>query len=275
MSEVTTVTKQPEFDVLVITHGRLDLTIRCLDTLYIHTSNPFHVIVVDDSTDFTPMYLDKFAKEHDNMTYIHSDIPYKTGNQIFNIGFKHCKTPYMVTVMNSIRVEPEWDIASLQIMKANPKIGVLGFKCLFPNGLIESAGIRMVKWLPTDVGRDFPSHRLSAVYECDAAQWAFAMVRREAIEGTLEDNVFNGFKGWDDIDNCFVVKKNGYQVFYNGLAVGYHEPRATRGDNSKEAERLNSENGVTFMKRWGFWEEFCKQNAPGADVHTAPRPVTV
>ena len=76
-------------DVHVPTHGHLELTIRCLDALYRHTQAPFHLIVTDDSTDLTPLWFNQFLKQHDKVTYIHSDVPYKSGNQFFNRALAH------------------------------------------------------------------------------------------------------------------------------------------------------------------------------------------
>ena len=248
-----------KLDVIVPAHQRLDLTMKCIDALYAHTSSPFHLIVVDDSSDLTPLYMANFQKKTSNLTYIHSDEPYKSGNQIFNIGISNSSTPYIATVMNSVAVEPEWEIAALKLMEDEPKCGIIGFKCLFPNGKIESAGIKMIKYLPCDVGRDAPGHRLTSIYKMDAVQWAFALLRKEAVEGNLDEDLFHGFKGVDDIDNCFVVKSKGWDIYYCGLGVGYHEPRATRGDNSLSAKVQNAENMTTFYKRWGLYEDFKKQ----------------
>ena len=255
--------KEP-IDILVPAHGRLDLTIGCIRAIYTNTISPFHLIVVDDSTedmddgmDMTKLYMERLQSKYDNVTYIHSDVPYENGNQIFNIGFKATKYDFMATVMNSMMVEPDWEIVAVQFMRQNPKVGVIGFKCLFPSGIIESAGIRMMGYTPVDVGRDFPGHRLSAIYETPAAQWAFALVRKEAGQN-LEEDVYNGFKGWDDIDNCFVVRKRGYTIYYCGLGVGYHEPRATRGRNDIDSHFQNLQNGEAFYKRWGYWDMFKK-----------------
>lgn len=258
-----------QLDVIVPTHGRLDLTMQCLGALYENTFAPFHLIVVDDSVDLTPLYFADLLKTRNNITYIHSDVPYKSGNQIFNIGLANAKTEYVATVMNSIRVEPEWETTALELLRQKPKVGLVGLKCLLPSGRIESAGIQMVKWLPTDMGRELPGHRLSGLYSPDAVQWAFAIGRKSAMEGNLAEDVFHGFVGWDDIDNCFVLKDKGWKVLYCGQGVGYHAPRATRGNNSKEAEQKNRENGEVFYKRWGFWEEFQK-SGPTDDIHRPP-----
>ncbi len=264
-------------DIIMPTHGRLDLTMSSVNALYENTRAPFHLIVVDDSTDLTPQYFEELKKEHTNITFIHSDEPYKSGNQIFNIGLQHGDSPFVVTVMNSVRVEPEWEVVGLKLMKDNPKIGAIGFKCLFPWGLIESAGIGMMSFLPIDLGRDQPGHRLTCIYECSAVQWAFAMLRKEAIIGKLTENTYKGldedtyigFKGWDDLDNCFVLRKNGWQVFYCGLGVGYHTPRATRGTNTgNELDNWgkNQENSIIFYKRWGLWDKVKKRVEDEASV---------
>jgi len=143
-------------------------------------------------------------------------------------------------------------------MKKDPKIGVIGFKNLLPNGTIESAGIAMYGYTPIDLGRGFPAHRLCGCYEVQAAQWAFAMLRKKAVMGVLDDTLFNGFVGWDDIDNCFVVRDKGWKILYCGMGAGYHNPRATRGSDEEEAQRKNQENAHVFFKRWGYWDEFCK-----------------
>ncbi len=251
--------KEP-IDIIVPTHGRLDLTIRCIHAIYENTKAPFHLIVVDDSTedmddglDMTRIYMERLQSKRDNVTYIRSEEPYKNGNQIFNVGLKAMKYDFAATVMNSVLVEPDWETVATFFMRANPKVGVIGFKCLFPSGIIESAGIQMMGYTPVDVGRDMPGHRLSAMYETPAAQWAFALIRKEAAY-PLEEDVFNGFKGWDDIDNCFVVRDRGYSIFYCGLGVGYHEPRATRGSNDMTSHFENLQNGEAFYKRWGYWD---------------------
>ena len=87
-------------DIIVPTHGHLELTMRCVNSIYENTSAPFHLIVVDDSTDLTPLYFKDLKKEHENITFVHSEKPYTSGNQIFNIGLKHGVSDYIATVMN-------------------------------------------------------------------------------------------------------------------------------------------------------------------------------
>lgn len=243
-------------DIIIPAHNHLGLTIKCIDALYKYTISPFHLIVVCDSTDLTPLYFAQLLKQHDNITYLHHDVPYKTGNQFFNEALTHCKYEFVATVMNSMTVEPDWELVGIEILKSDPKIATIGLKCLFPWGTIESAGISFNAFIPTDIGVHLPAHRLSSAYEVQAVQWAFAIHRKAALIGNLEDYTFHGFVGWDDIDNCFVLRKKGWKILYSGVGVGYHEPRASRGRDDEEGGRLNRENAVTFWKRWGYWEQY-------------------
>ena len=96
-------------DIILITHGRLDLTIPCVQAIYRNTRNLFHLIVVDDSTpdmdegkDTTPQWFKRCSIECQNITFIHSDVPFKSGNQIFNLGLNAGNHRFIATIMNSI-----------------------------------------------------------------------------------------------------------------------------------------------------------------------------
>lgn len=266
-----------EIDVVVPCHNRIEQTIPCVETLYENTTAKFHLIVVDDSTDkMTPIFWKEQQKKHDNITYLHPKIDYKEGNEYLNVAFTRAKTQYVACIGNSIRVEPEWEVVALNLFKDDPGIGIVGFKNLFGvpqmgiTGTIESAGITMAGYTPVDIGRDLYSHRQSSIYECPAVQWAFCMVRKEAVcdkngVPNLPTGVYNGFKGWDDIDNCLVLRNRGWKVVYDGYGVGYHHPRATRATMTDEGHDQNRQNARVFYKRWGYWDAFIRDYPKAPD----------
>ena len=260
MNSLDELAKEP-FDIIVPTHNKLNLTVQCLDAIYEHTKLPFHLIIVDDSTDFTPKYVESLDK--DNITFIHSDEPFKTGNQFFNVALEKCKHEYVATVMNSVRVESEWEFEAVNLLNQNKNIGTIGLKCLYPDGRIESAGIALMGFDKTfngtaEIGRNLPGHRLAMIYEVDAVQWALAIHRVAALKGNIDSDTFYGFRGWDDIDNCFAVKSKGWKVFFCGMGCGYHRPRSTRGTSTKEGLVQNRANAEKFYKRWGMFEDYKK-----------------
>lgn len=281
--------KDTGLDIILPVHGRLELTRTAIDAIYAYTKSPFHLIVMDDSdasiregsfhqvdpTDTTSNYFEKLCKIRNNITYFNSPTPFKTGNEFFNLGFKMCKYDFAATIMNSIRVEPEWEIAALDIMRTRPNVGIIGFKNLFPTGIIESAGIEFQGHVPTDFGRDKPGHWYNGIREVQAAQWAFALLRLKAVEGVIED-IWEGFVGWDDIANCFAVRAKGWKILYCGLGAGYHTPRATRGDDRKEAHNKNLKNAELFFHKYGYWDKYqeYKRSTNKMDVSSKLSPET-
>lgn len=261
---------EAELDIITIAHGHMELTIECIKAIYKNTSHPFHLIVMDDSTpdmdegtDLTPEWLDKFASTHSNITIVHPAEPYKNSHHLFRDAFQYCLTPFAAVVVNSLLVEPDWADAGLQVLKSNPKIGVLGLKCLrYGTDLIESAGLAQVAQggSLTDIGRGQSSHRFSRAYQCDAAQWAFVILRVEAVAPNLGADIYHGFKGIEEFEHEFTMREKGWEVWYCGLGVGYHKTLSTRLAREEIDMRLNLENKEMWMKRWGFWYEYHKYN---------------
>jgi GT2 family glycosyltransferase len=251
----------PELDIIVPTYGNLALTHTCIYSLFNNTTTPFHLIILNadrpDDYGLTHLWAIEFQKEHPNITYCHRKKNWKEGNQFFNLGLKLCRSEVVVTMMNSMQAEPYWEKVGLEIIKHDELVGSVGFKCLFPSGLIESAGIVFNGITPSDFGRDEPGWRHSeSKVEMPCVQWAFAMHRKKALVGNLPEDVYNGHVGWDDIDNNMCVKAKGWKVVYCGQGVGIHKPRATRGDNSVDAFLKNQQNSQTFWKRWGMWDKY-------------------
>lgn len=268
---------QEPFDVILLTHGGLeDLTVPCVSALYANTKNLFHLIIVDDSTrdmddgkDWTPEWVDKLQIDNTNITYVHSGIPYKSGNQIINIGLSKGNSRFVAIIGNSTVVEPDWDITPIGMLSQNRKIGAVGMKCLklgwsaAQDGQIESAGIFMDKFVPCDKGRDQPGHRFPQSYACFSVQWSSIFVRRDAVLGNLDENLWQGFVGWDDIDNSIYLRYKGWEIWYCGLSVAYHKTHATRGSDKNEILYKNRLNGEIFFKRWGYWDKY-KEECPYA-----------
>ena len=258
-------TDNAKLDLFVPAYGKVQITIDCVNAIYRFTQTPFHLIMAvashPDDYGMTEYWVRQLQKSRPNITLCHNHQDWKSGNTFFNVGLKYARTPYFATIMNSTTVEPAWETTALSLMESDPQIGTIGFKCLFPNGHIESAGIAFVGHLPVDMGRDEPGYRCNEIREVPAVQWAFALHRTKALMGNLDDTIFNPHVGWDDIDNCLVLKSKGWKIMYCGQGVGIHRPRETRGSNSNEASRLNQENAKRFFKRWGLWEKYLEGNS--------------
>ena len=239
-----------EIDIILTTHNRLELTIACVTALYEWTQIPFKLTVVDDSTDLTPEWFRLFQLEHDNVNYLHFDEKVlKSGAQIINIGLKNSKNEYVVNLNNSVRVEPLWLEAALEQM-GNPQVGVVGFKLLTETGLISHAGLLVKDDTLWNLGARDAGHRYTFINEVPAVGWALALYRRSAFPDGMED-YYIGFRGWDDVDWCFDLRKRGWKVLYCGFGAAYHKEGATRKVRTQEFNDDVNENTKRFFDRWG------------------------
>jgi GT2 family glycosyltransferase len=212
-----------EFDVLLLTYNRLELTINCVNALYKNTDYPFRLTVIDDSTDLTPEYFERLCRERDNIQFLHEDQHFENWDKKFNLGLEKTDCPFVVMLGNSNLVEHSWISSGLELIKRDPDIGVVGFKTVYPNGLIQNAGIFVCDNDVRCIGGGEPGHRYSFTYEVDAVGGNVCLYRREVFEEVPFDfSYYLPYAGHIDIDHCLTLKERGWKVYYCGSGVVYH-----------------------------------------------------
>lgn len=241
-------------DIIMPTHNNLGSTIRAIDALFTNTRIPFNLTVIDDSTDLTPTYIYELRGKHDNVYLIRPEEELVCDSHVLNIGFENTSSPIVVVVSNSMVVEPEWIEVPLHMMEEMKDVAIIGNKNLFPSGMIENAGIYFHKPMMhhQNYGVGDPAHRWTHLREVDAVGFAIVFLRREYVY-PLEENHYNGWCGFSDVDVCFQARKKGYKVYYCGYSAAYHYAYATRGMPEtwdKETQGKYEENRARFVERW-------------------------
>jgi len=257
-------------DIVLATHGNMELTIRCVKALSEHTDTPFHLVIMDDSTpdmnegtDLTPEWCKRYAVAHPNVTYYHSDESYPSYLQLVSRSLPLCKTGLVALMGNSCVVEPCWDTAAFQLLQNMPRVGIVGVKVINQRtGVIESAGIGTSDNGVTlmDISKGQLAHRATMVYECDAIEGALIIARKAAIEAGIKGDVYHGFKGCEDLEICFGARSQGWRVFYCGMGATFHQAFSTRHIRQDSDVVQNHENKELFAKRWGLWTPSLKLN---------------
>jgi len=237
-----------EIDIILITHNNLGSTITCIDSIYENTKDiPFRLTVIDDSTDLTPTWLWQFHSQHDNLNAIFPKEKITHGNQAWNIGLKNTTNEFVVLMTNSVTVEPYWLDFALDYMKGTPKVGAIGFKIIFPTGIIECAGITFtLALIPVGLGGGEAPQGRTYLKDVDAVGFCTVLCRREAVTGSLDETTYLGFKEIEDLDTCFGIKKAGWRIVYCGYGSVIHRSRLTRGTDNASAY----ENYKRFYKKW-------------------------
>jgi len=131
---------------------------------------------------------------------------------------------------------------------ARPEVGVVGALLLYPNGMIQHAGVAVGGWTnPAHVGR----------LRIESAYWPWLRITREvtAVTGACmmtRRAVWDELGGLDprfpvnynDIDYCLRAGERGYRVLIETQAVLTHEESRTR------VPQVRPEESQLFYERW-------------------------
>ena len=245
-------TGQPEVSIVVPVHDHWDLTAGCLTSIADDaTSVGYEVIVVDDaSTDETPGRLAqvtgiRVVRLDENVGFLGAA----------NAGIAAALGRYVVLLNNDTVCRPGWLDALVATAAANPAIGVVGAKLVYPDGrLQEAGGIIWQDGSGHNYGRDQDADdpRFNFVRDVDYCSGACLLVRRELLTalGGLDPRFSPAY--YEDTDLCFSARAAGYRVVYQPAAVVCHLEGASHGtDVTSGVKQHQVVNQARFVDKWG------------------------
>ena len=160
---------------------------------------------------------------------------------------------------NDIEIIEPSRLRELVSQALRPGIGAVGAKLIYPNGLIQHAGVAIgVGGVAGHVGHLTPRANpgyfgmLGLARSVSAVTAACLAVRREAfleVGGMDAENLKVAF---NDVDFCLRLRAAGYRNFFTPFAELYHHESVSRGSDldPDKVERFVRE--VNYMKhRWG------------------------
>lgn len=252
----------PEVTIVVPVHDQWARTAACLRSIAAdRCSVGFEVVVVDDaSTDETVEALPSVTgvvgvRLDENRGFVGA----------VNAGLERARGRFVVLLNNDTEVEPGWLDALVATAEADPTIGVVGAKLVYPDGrLQEAGGVIWEDGTGHNYGRDQdPSDpRYDFVRDVDYCSGACLLVRREllALTGGGLDRRFSPAY-YEDTDLCFSARHLGYRVVYQPAAVVRHFEGASHGtDVTSGVKSYQEVNRHTFVEKWA--DELARHGAP-------------
>jgi GT2 family glycosyltransferase/glycosyltransferase involved in cell wall biosynthesis len=243
--------EHPRVSIVIPVHDRLDQTLGCLDSLltYAHTT-PFEVLEVDDcSTDATPDALARIRgirvlTHHVNRGYVAA----------CNKGIAAARGEYVVLLNNDTVVGPGCIDALVATADADPTVGLVGARLIYPDGRLQEAG--GIIWSDAhgwnygkgDNPHASPYCHLRDVDYCSAA---CLLVRRDLLTklGGLDLRFSPAY--YEDADLAFAARALGYRVVYQPNAAVVHVEGASHGtDPTVGVKRHQVRNRITFQAKW-------------------------
>lgn len=221
--------------IIIPTRDRVDHLQRCLDSLLSLTRyRNFEVILVENNSQQaeTLAYYDRLkAKPQVRIVEDHREFNYSAAN---NLGARQGNGNWLLFLNNDVEIiEPDW-LEEIARWISRPEIGVVGARLLYPDGLIQHAGI--VIGLEGHASHVFASEAESCRGPFGSCEWYrnYSAVTGACLATRRE--VFDAAGGFDedyklvfsDVEYCQSVIRQGYRVVYTPFARLIHREGRTR-----------------------------------------------
>jgi GT2 family glycosyltransferase len=248
--------------IVIPTFNKVELTMQCLMNLR-ETAPEAEVIVVDNgSTDATQALLAADSR----ITAILNE-----ENRFFgpacNQGVEAASRELVLFLNNDTLPKPGWLEAMVACLDADPAVGAVGSRLLYPDGRIQHAGIGFQEpGVPVHVMRFAGGNDPNVVVDrdCVAVTGACLLMTRtffKMIGGFDEHYVMYV----EDVDLCLRVWNEGKHVRYCGASAVEHLESASTTDLERR-DALVREGWQKMHARWGGAWPAAVQDLPGFPV---------
>jgi GT2 family glycosyltransferase len=251
--------------IIIVNYNTFQLTTECIHSVIQFTvSTPYEIILVDNAS--TECDASKFLEEFPQITLIKSD---KNGGFAYgnNLGIEKAKGQYILLLNSDCILKEDSISKSLDFMKDQPDIGVLGCRLVFPDGKVQYSvrKFKSIKWELFNIFRFIPyalSYKKRAKlmlgkyfrYDqnigCDWIGGAFFLMPRVVIEklpGQKLDDRF--FMYGEDQLWCMQIKELGYRiVFFAGTTVVHIHSGSTKVSKQIGTRKLMAKHELEIMK---------------------------
>lgn len=223
-------TKQPVFDisVIIVSYNTRDVTLGAVGAVlrYVGTTR-VEVIVVDNNSSDGSVAACRAKYPQIRVVEAKHNGGYAWGN---NIGISLARGRYVLVLNPDTLLHEETLSRAVEYMDKNQKVGLLGARALYENGVQQSTlfrfpSVRSVAWniiVPNRTirnSRSFGDQRYASmprniIMDVDVVAGCFMMARRSAIEkaGAMDDRFFMYS---EETEWCWRMHQAGYLVRYH------------------------------------------------------------
>ncbi|MBX5441583.1 MAG: glycosyltransferase family 2 protein [Solirubrobacteraceae bacterium] len=243
---------RPRASVVIVCHGRRDMTERCLhslrDALGPALGDTWEVVVVDNASPDDTLDLLRAWADRVTVVALPENRDFSGG---CNAGAEAARGEVLVFLNNDTVVGPG-ALEALAEQVREPGVGAAGARLLYPDGTLQHAGVWMMREAEALVvphhlfhhePGDLPAAAVTVDLDCVTAACLAIPASLFAELGGFDTAYRNG---WEDVDLCLRVRVAGHRVVYRGDVALVHDEGATRG-----RQQGMSRNAEIFYARWG------------------------
>ncbi|QDU59993.1 N-acetylglucosaminyl-diphospho-decaprenol L-rhamnosyltransferase [Planctomycetes bacterium Pan216] len=235
---------------IIIPHwNQADLLGRCLELLEQRTPHfCASVLVIDNgSTDHTPEVL----RRHPLVRSRRLD-----SNRGFavacNIGASMAETPYICFLNNDTEAKLGWLHPLEATLDAEPDVAAVGPKLLYPNGKIQSGGVRIYRnakgsvTTAAEMFRGEPGDHPAANTRRDSAITGACLLVRRSVFWDVAGFDERFRNGLEDVDLNLKLHQAGHRTVYEPASAVIHHC----GASGRERHRYHRQNKQLLREKW-------------------------
>lgn len=236
--------------VIIPTMGKLQLIRPCIESLLRKTNYPdYEVIILDNSRGQNPEGIEWLREQDFKVIECNEAFNWSRLN---NIGAQAASGDLLLFLNDDIEIlQSDW-LEELARQALRPEIGAVGCKLLYPNGMLQHAGVILVNhgggcahlFHKLHPNRHIYQRLDRCVRETSGVTGACLMVKRELFDelnGFDEELAVVG----NDIDFCLRLRERGSRNLWTPRCTLIHHESISR-----EA-RVPPEDEQVMWKRWG------------------------
>ena len=248
--------------IVIPTRDGAALLERCLSSLVELTKHPNWEVCVVDNGSRESATLELFSRwkgrlGESRFKLVRRDEPFNF-SRLINAGAQATDGQLLLLLNNDTEIIDGGWLDALAGYARQPEIGAVGCRLLYPDGVLQHAGIALdprfiavhaQQFLPADHPGYFGQF-VSAV-NFSAVTGACLMVRREVFQavGGLDEQLAVAY---NDVDFCLRVQALGLRnVVLGHVRLVHHESRTRGYDTSPEKRRRLEAEGAILRDRWG------------------------
>jgi glycosyltransferase involved in cell wall biosynthesis len=237
----------PGVSVIVLPRSGVRL-LRCLDSIRVRSTYPDIELVLVDDGDRRPPLRELIRDQSGTVTVVREERG-GTDGALRNAGARAARGEVLCFVHDDIEITTDHWLDEMVGLLLQPGIGAVGAKLLYPDGLVQHAGI--VGGIGSTVGnvhrftdRLEPGYcgRAMLTQSFSAVSWACMVVRREAFEAVNGFDEVSLSGAFGDVDFCYRLGEAGWRVGWTPHAEVLHH------ESPKDARETEGENAVRFAR---------------------------
>ena len=248
---------EPKVVIVIPFRDQADMTERCILAVTSQTAyQNFEIILVDNwsTSSQAEAFVNRVKSEKVKVLRVEEQFNYSRLN---NIAVEKTVSEYLFFMNNDLFVkDPNWLRTVVNEAMADPRVGIVGGKFLYPNHTVQHTGVILGLWgvaghanlgvspeAPGYVGRAIVAQELSAVTA------AGMLVRRQAFEEVDGFDEHNLKVAFNDIDLCLRINRAGYKIVWTPEFIAEHHESISRGSDDRPVSKPRFEAEVDYMKR--------------------------